>query len=71
MSHDLQEIAHIARLAMLAMCVRGVAECEFETSAEVHEVRVTASRPVAGSQTIDVNVEFFGTHAVPLGGISL
>ena len=43
---DMQQINHIARLAVLAMCARGVAASEFENP-EVQAVRITLFRSVS------------------------
>ena len=67
---DVDQIHHIARMAVLAMCARGVAASEFETSPEVSALRITVARPVDGEQPA-VDLEFMGTHAIPLGGMSL
>lgn len=66
---DQEQIGHIARLAVLAMCARGVAASEFESSSEVQEVRITVTR--SGSPELAVDLEFCGNHAIPLGGLSL
>ena len=68
--HDIEQIHHIARLAVLAMCARGVAGAEFETSDEVHQVRITVSRPVGQEQSA-IDLEVIGTSNVPLGGVAL
>ncbi|MDO8717558.1 MAG: hypothetical protein Q7K20_01045 [Polaromonas sp.] len=67
---DVEQIHHIARLAILAMCARGVAGAEFEASDEVHTVRLTVSRPVEGEQAA-IDLEFFGLSSVPIGGVAL
>jgi hypothetical protein len=67
---DVEQIHHIARLAVLAMCARGVAGAEFETSDEVQTVRITVSRPVGQEQSA-VDLEVLGTSSFPLGGVAL
>lgn len=67
---DVESIGHIARLAVLAMCVRGVAGGEFESSPEILSVRFTVTRS-DGSFELPVDVEYIGTHSMPLGGMSL
>lgn len=68
--NDVEQIHHVARLAILAMCARGVAGAEFESSPEVLSVRLTVSRPVEGEQAA-IDLEFIGSHPVPLGGMAL
>ena len=68
---DVDQIHHIARLAVLAMCARGVAGGEFESSPEIQQVRFTVSRTNGSSFEFPVDVEFLGTHEVPVGGMSL
>jgi hypothetical protein len=67
---DVEQISHIARLAVFALVARGVAGVEFEASSEVSMVRVNISRPVEGEQAA-IDVEFFGASSVPLGGVAL
>lgn len=67
---DVEQIHHIARMAVLAMCARGVAGSEFEASDEVHSVRLTVSRPVEGEQAA-IDLEFLGSSFIPLGGVAL
>lgn len=67
---DHDQIGHIARLAVLAMCARGVAGSEFESSPEILSVRITVSR-ADGSFEFPVDVEYIGSHSMPIGGMSL
>lgn len=67
---QVQQVHHIAQLALLALCARGVAGAEFEASPEVSTVRLTVHRPV-GDLAASVEVEYLGSHAIPLGGMSL
>jgi hypothetical protein len=67
---DVEQIHHIARLALLAMCARGVAGAEFESSDEIHSIRLTVSRPVEGEQAA-VDLEFCGSSSVAVGGVAL
>lgn len=67
---DHEQIGHIARLAVLAMCARGVAGSEFESSPEILSVRFNIERS-DGVCELPVEVEFIGAHAIPLGGMSL
>ena len=64
-----EEIFHVARLAFLAMSARSFAASEFETSDDLQAVRFTVARVPVGESTIDV--EFLGSHALPIGGMSL
>lgn len=66
---DSDQMLHVAKLAFLAMSARAVACHEFDTSDEVQEMRFTVSRVPSGECPIDV--EFIGTHSIPLGGMSL
>ena len=70
---NVEQIHHIARMAVLAMCARGVASAEFEASPEVQSVVIRISRvqPAEVSVDLPVDIEFVGTHAIPLGGMSL
>lgn len=73
---DMQQINHIARLAVLAMCARGVAAAEFENP-EVQAVRITLFRnepgvsPVVAAVEFPCELEIFGAHDVPMGGLGL
>ena len=67
---NMEQIAHVARMAVLAMCARGVAASEFETTPEVQQLRIIVHRPIDGEQPA-IDLEFMGTHAIPLGGLSL
>lgn len=66
---DVQQINHIARLAVLAMCARGVAAGEFESSSEIAQVRFIVTR--FDGVEMPVEVEYLGSHSMPLGGMSL
>lgn len=71
MNHaDIDQIHHVARLAFLAMSARAVASSEFETSPEVHQVRIVVRRP-QGAEPLDVDLEFCGTSGFPLAGMSV
>ena len=69
LDHD--QVGHIARLAILAMCARGVAASEFEDSPEVSEIVFRVSRDDSGSLVLPVDVEFHAHGGLPLGGMSL
>lgn len=64
-----QQVGHIARLAMLAMCARGVSAVEFDASPEIQEVFIRVSR----SELVELPVEicFVGEHDMPMGGLSI
>jgi len=66
---DWQQVEHVARLAVLAMCARGVAHVEHEAQPEISRVVLTVSD--LGSSVPAVDVEFYGPSSVPLGGVSL
>lgn len=67
---DVPQIHHIARMAILAMCARGVAVAEFDSSPEIVEVRLTVHR-VVGVSECPIDLEFIGAHSMPVGGMSL
>jgi hypothetical protein len=67
---DYEQISHIARLAVFALVARGVAGVEFENMPEVQTVLVRVSRPVEGEQAA-IDMEFYGSSSVPLGGVAL
>ena len=67
---DHDQISHVARLAVLGMCVRGVAGAEFEATDDVQVMRITVTRPVDGEQAA-IDVEYFGGHPMPIGGFPL
>ena len=67
LDHD--QVGHIARMAVLAMCARGVAASEFDSSPEVQTIRITVTR--ADGAELPVDLEFIGSHPFPIGGLSL
>lgn len=67
--NDWSQVAHLARLEVLAMCARGVAQHEGVQHDELSRVVVTVTNP--RHAVPDVEIEFFGSHSVPLGGVSL
>lgn len=69
MTADVGQIAHIARLAVLAMCARGVAVAEFESSPEVVSVQISVNRSDTSEPSVDV--EFVDAHGLVFGGMSL
>ena len=67
---EYEQISHIARLAVFALVARGIAGHEFESSPEIQTVRLNISRPVEGEQAA-IDMEFFGSSSIPLGGLAL
>lgn len=68
LDHD--QVGHIARLAVLAMCARGVASVEFDSNTEVHAVAVVVRRSADG-ESLPVDVEFIAAAGAVMGGLSL
>lgn len=66
---QVQQVHHIACMAVLAMCARGVAATEFAGSPEVGSVRITVSRVDGTEHAVDV--EMVNANGFPLGGMSL
>lgn len=67
---QVQQVHHIAQLAVLALCARGVAASEFHANPEVKEVRLTVRR-AGGAELSAVDVEYIGTYDIPIGGMTL
>jgi hypothetical protein len=63
------QVTHIACMAVLAMCARGVAGSEFASSPEVGSVRITITRTNGAEHEVDV--EMINASGLPLGGLSL
>lgn len=68
LDHD--QVGHIARLAVLAMCARGVAASEFDANTEVQAVAVVVRRSDDG-EFLPVDVEFVAGAGAVIGGLSL
>jgi hypothetical protein len=66
---DMEQVGHVARLAVLAMCARGVAASEFEVMSDIQEM-VLRVRRSEGVQ-LDAEIEFLGASSIPIGGMSL
>lgn len=64
-----QQVHHIACMAVLAMCARGVAASEFESSGEAGSVRVTVTRADGAEHAVDI--EILNASGFALGGMSL
>jgi len=67
---QMQHVSHVARLAVLAMCARGVAAAEFDSSPEVNEIVFRVNR-CPGVAELSIDVEFHATNGLPVGGMSL
>lgn len=67
--NEWHQVEHVARLAVLAMCARGVAHVEHEAQPEISRVVLTVTN--LSNSVPDVEVEYFGPAAVPLGGVAL
>lgn len=67
--NDHEQIHHIARMAVLAMCARGVALSEFESAPEVQKVVISVRRN--GTAPPDVTLELFGTSGHAIGEVEL
>lgn len=66
-----QQVQHVARLAVLAMCARGVAGAEFEISPEIGEVYIVVRRAPAVGDELPCEIEFIDVAGHPFGGIAL
>jgi hypothetical protein len=67
--NDWAQIEHVSRMAVLAMCARGVAQTEFDAQPEISRVVISVTDLANPVPTVDV--EYFGSSPVPLGGVSL
>lgn len=65
------QVNHLACLAVLAMCARGVASTEFDQEAEVREILIRVSRPDGGSVELPVEIEYLSLGGLAVGGMSL
>jgi len=70
MALDVQQVNHISRLALLAMCARGVASSEFDGDPQITQIRVVVYRD-GGVSEYPVDVEFIGLLDMPVAGMSL
>ena len=66
---DWQQVEHVARLAVLAMCARGTAQAEHAAQDEISRMVVTVSDLSAPVPVVEV--EYFGSHNIPIGGVAL
>lgn len=69
-SLDYGQVGHVARLAVLAMCARGVAAAEFDSNSEVQAVAIIVRRSDA-AESLPVDCEFVGASGLILGGVTL
>jgi len=70
LSHDdWQQVEHVARLAVLAMCARSCAHAEHEAQPEISRLVLTVTD--LQSSLPCVELEYFGPSSVPLGGVAL
>lgn len=67
---ETQQIHHVARLSVLAMCARGVAASEFALDDDVQAITITVRRPCAG-QPPEVQLDLFGFSDIAIGGMEL
>lgn len=67
---DHGQVGHVARLAVLAMCARGVAAAEFDSNPEAQAVAIIVRRS-DGVESLPVDCEFVGSSGVILGGVTL
>lgn len=69
MLNDHEQIHHVARMAVLAMCARGVSLAEFEVCPEVQKVTITVRRN--GTASPEVTLELFGNSGHAIGEVEL
>lgn len=67
---DVDQVGHIARMAVLAMCARGTAAAEFDSNPEVQAVAVIVRRSAPG-ESLPVDMEFVSESGAVLGGVTL
>jgi hypothetical protein len=67
---DVEQISHVAWLAVFALVARRVASAEFSTSPEVHELNFSVKRGVDGAEPT-VELFFVDAQANELGGMAL
>jgi len=68
--NDVESIGHIARLAVLSALARAALGAEAELAPEVSKMVITVERTTDGNP-YPVSAEFYGAHAIPVGGMSL
>lgn len=67
--NDWAQIEHVSRMAVLAMCARGVAQTEFDAQPQISRMVLTVTDLASPVPTLEI--EYFGQSPVPLGGVSL
>lgn len=67
--NEWQQVAHVARLEVLALAARGVAHVERDADPTLSRLVVTVTN--LDSPVPFVEVEYFGPSSVPLGGVAL
>ena len=67
---DVEQVGHIARMAVLAMCARGTAAAEFDSNPEVKAVAIVVRRSAPG-ESLPVDMEFIAESGAVLGGVTL
>lgn len=70
LSHDdFPTIEHVARLAVLAMCARGVFEVERDANPEAQRLVISVETDGAGLPMVEL--EYQTANRFPIGGVSL
>lgn len=68
---DYDQIAHIARLAVLATLARGVAADEAARDEDIRAVSLVVTLGNSGSDEPAATLTFYGTSNVPIGEVAL
>jgi hypothetical protein len=68
---DVDQVGHIARLAVLGMCVRGVAAAAFEASDQFDSVHISVKRAELPGGSLDVSLEYGNGEGFVVYGASL
>ena len=66
---DFDQVSQIARLAVLAMCARGVLESECEGDSDIQGFRLVVNHQKDSPASVDA--EFLGVGGMPIGGMAL
>ena len=67
--NEWQQVAHVARLELLAIVARGVAHVEHDAQPEISRVVITVSE--LDQSVPHVEVEYFGPSSLSLGGVAI
>lgn len=67
--NDWAQVEHVARMAVLAMCARGVAQTEFDAQPEISRMVLTVTD--LADPVPRLEIEYFGQSSIPLGGVAL